>query len=122
MPKGHGCFDQSVAGGVVLCPSPFIPPSTDEGEKSDTEIFPEQQEQAILIMRMEVQDALKRLSCLDRTIVEWCIMEGMALREVAKELGISATAVHKRLKHALDKLREWLSDRLTKGHLRRDIL
>lgn len=57
---------------------------------------------------------MERLSPLDRTVVEQVMMDGKSLREVGRELGISAPAVLKRLWGALEKLQEWLKWKVNK--------
>jgi RNA polymerase sigma factor (sigma-70 family) len=85
------------------------PPSPEEGEMSETKNFPEKSDDWEALMRkLEIRDALGRLSPIDRTVVEGVIMNRKSLREVGRELGISATAVLKHLRSALHQLREWL--------------
>lgn len=85
------------------------PPSPEEGEMSETESFPEKTDDwGALMRKAEVRDALARLSSLDRIVVERVVMDGKPLREVGRELGISAPTVLKHLRRALQQLREWL--------------
>lgn len=87
----------------------FSPPLPDEGEMSETENFPEKPEDWKALMRkLEIRDTLARLSPLDRTVLEKFVMDGKPLREIGRELGISATSVLKHLRRAVKQLREWL--------------
>ncbi len=63
-----------------------------------------------ILRNLSVEDALGRLSTLDREIVIMKSMAGMKHREIGETVGLSEDAVQKRYKRALKLLRKLLKD------------
>lgn len=94
---------------AARCVSLEPPPSSDEEEQSDTWGFaPTEWDKGAELQRMAVREAVGRLPAEERFIVVRLFWEEARAEEVAKELGISRQAVHKRLQRILRKLREQL--------------
>ncbi len=97
---------------VMSLSQPF-PPSPDEDEPSQTEEFAVLSEQSegemeSILRRVSVRQALARLPIEDRHIVHRLFWDEATFEEVAKEVGISRRALHKRWNKVKEWLREWL--------------
>ena len=57
---------------------------------------------------LDLEEALKTLSKRQRECFELVVENGHTVREAAKFLGISSTAVHKHIEHAKKKLKKIL--------------
>ncbi|MGQ9464054.1 MAG: sigma-70 family RNA polymerase sigma factor [Candidatus Fervidibacter sp.] len=81
----------------------------DSWDWAETETDFESDEQEINWLRMIVRQALSQLTDEDRYILERKFWDGASERELAKELGISQPAIHKRLKRIYEQLKTILS-------------
>lgn len=76
---------------------------------AETEAEIESDEQEINWLRMVILQALSQLMDEDRYILKRKFWDGASERELAKELGISQPAIHKRLKRIYEQLKTILS-------------
>ncbi len=74
----------------------------------ETEIEEGEDEQEVNWLAMVVRQALSNLSEEERYLIQRKFWDGATEREIAKELGISQPAVHKRIQQALERLRKIL--------------
>ena len=60
----------------------------------------------------QLNQALQRLSTLERTALEEVILKGQSLRDVGNQTGVSAMIIERRVKRGLAKLRQQLTVQL----------
>ena len=60
----------------------------------------------------QLNQALQRLSTLERTALEEVILKGQSLRDVGNQTGVSAMIIERRVKRGLAQLRQQLTVQL----------
>ncbi|MDL2273625.1 sigma-70 family RNA polymerase sigma factor [Oscillospiraceae bacterium OttesenSCG-928-G22] len=72
------------------------------------------------IMISDLRDSINRLTAEERELIQKVFFDNQSEREIAKSLGITQPAVHKRVAAIIDKLKRllknWLSDALPNGN------
>jgi len=83
-----------------------IPTDEETGEEME---FPDEsalEQMELSVVYGEVRQALERLSAAERRLIGWHYGdEALTVREIAKRLGVSKSAVHQRLQQAIARLR-----------------
>jgi RNA polymerase sigma-70 factor (ECF subfamily) len=90
----RGKHEQEPAGGLDFLPSKSPPPD-EEAEREERKRL--------------LREALAQLDPHDREILWLRFIEGLTLQEIADRLGISVATAHRRVKEALEHLRDRLS-------------